>query len=98
MPLHVDRTSIQTNPSLLDHVLYRDTPTNGAATTDTSNRDDARLQTIAQLASNTATPNDVSSVGEAETLTKSLISAGKLGFLVAHGSPDPSRVGALVAD
>jgi hypothetical protein len=96
MPLHVDRTSIQTNPSLLDHVLYRDAPTDAATSADASNPGDTRLQTIAQLASNT-TPNDVSSVAEAETLTKSLISAGKLGFLVAHGSPDPSRVGALVA-
>lgn len=98
MPLHVDRTSLQTHQSRDEHVLElaaaRARQTAGA---DAAAQQDDASPVLRLVGVSAQDSGDVASIDQAEKLIRSILGGGVDQALAAHGPLDAGRVSALLA-
>jgi|tagenome__1003787_1003787.scaffolds.fasta_scaffold17647104_1 hypothetical protein len=99
MPLHVDRTSVQTHQSRGEHVLELAAARarQAAAGPDAAKPQDDASPVLRLVGVTTPDTGDVDSIEQAEKLVRSLFGGGADKALAAHGGLDPARVSALLA-
>lgn len=96
MPLHVDRSTVQSHLQhhVAGHVIDR--AASRGAKAPTAAGSEQSETTVLRLVAPAAAANDVASVNEAETLVRTLIGTGGKNVLGAHGGLDPTRVASLL--
>jgi hypothetical protein len=98
MPLHVDRTSIQTHQSRGEHVLeLAAARARQAAGPDAVAQQDDASPVLRLVGVATQDTGDVASIDEAEKLIRSILGGGVDKALNAHSPLDADRVSALLA-
>jgi hypothetical protein len=98
MPLHVDRTSIQTHQSRGEHVLeLAAARARQAAGPDAAGLQDDASPVLRLVGVSAQDSGDVASIDQAEQLVRSMLGGGVDKALAAHGSLDADRVSALLA-
>jgi len=99
MPLHVDRTSVQTHQSRGEHVLELAAARarQAAAGPDAAKQLDDASPVLRLVGVTTPDTGDVDSIEQAEQLVRSMFGGGADKALAAHGGLDPARVSALLA-
>ncbi len=98
MPLHVDRTSVQTHQSRGEHVLELAAARarQVAAGPDAARSQDDASPVLRLVGVTTPDTGDVDSIEQAEKLVRSLFAGGASKALAAHGTLDADRVSALL--
>jgi hypothetical protein len=99
MPLHVDRTSVQTHQSRGEHVLELAAARarQAAAGPDAATSQDDASPVLRLVGVTTPDTGDVDSIEQAEKLVRSMFGGGADKALAAHGALDAGRVSALLA-
>ena len=99
MPLHVDRTSVQTHQSRGEHVLELAAARarQAAAGPDAAKQPDDASPVLRLVSVSTPDSGDVDSIEQAEKLVRSLFGGGADKALAAHGALDADRVSALLS-
>ena len=97
MPLHIDRTTVQTQQSRGEHVLDLTARTRQSTGPDAAQTQDDASPVLRLVGVSTPDTGDVASIDAAEQLVRSLMTGGAGSALAAHGSLDPARVSALLA-
>jgi hypothetical protein len=98
MPLHVDRTSIQTHQSRGEHVLeLAAARARQAAGPDAAAQQDDASPVLRLVGVSAQDSGDVASIDQAEQLIRSILGGGVDKALAAHGPLDADRVSALLA-
>ena len=98
MPLHVDRTSIQTHQSRGEHVLeLAAARARQAAGPDAAALQDDASPVLRLVGVSAQDPGDVASIDQAEQLIRSILGGGVDKALAAHAPLDADRVSALLA-
>ena len=99
MPLHVDRTSVQTHQSRGEHVLELAAARARQAVQGrmrSRSRRMTRSPVLRLVGVSHPDSGDVDSIEQAEQLVRSLFGGGADKALAAHGGLDPARVSALL--
>jgi hypothetical protein len=98
MPLHVDRTSIQTHQSRGEHLLeLAAARARQAAGPDAAKQKDDASPVLRLVGVSAQDSGDVASIDEAEKLVRSILGGGIDKAFAAHGPLDADRVSALLA-
>ncbi len=97
MPLHVDRSTVQSHlhHQVAGHVMDR-AGARAPQGPNAAGSEQPEATSVLRLAAPAPSANDVASVNEAEKLVRTLISTGGRTVLAAHGSLDPTRVASLL--
>ena len=97
MPLHVDRTSVQTHQSRGEHVLeLAAARARHMAGPDAATQQDPSSPVLRLVGVSARDSGDAASIEQAEKLVRSLLGGGADKALAAHGSLDADRVSALL--